>query len=157
MKTNLWKLSCMALAMAAIVTGCNQNNELGTPAPSGEEDVLNVVATANDFVSSDATSRVSETDYTTTFEEGDAIGVFVVRDGEALVSNMKMTLGADGTTWAGENDAKLYYYKDADYIAYSPYTEGLSVTSEEEIITHFTTNLKIVPDSLHWQNTRLPI
>lgn len=142
MKTNLWKLSCMALAMAAIVTGCNQNNELGTPAPSGEEDVLNVVATANDFVSSDATSRVSETDYTTTFEEGDAIGVFVVRDGEALVSNMKMTLGADGTTWAGENDAKLYYYKDADYIAYSPYTEGLSVTSEEEIITHFTTNLK---------------
>lgn len=142
MKTNLWKLSCMALAMAAIVTGCNQNNELGTPAPSSEEDVLNVVATANDFVSSDATSRVSETDYTTTFEEGDAIGVFVVCDGEALVSNMKMTLGADGTTWAGENGAKLYYYKDADYIAYSPYTEGLSVTSEEEIITHFTTNLK---------------
>lgn len=142
MKTNLWKLSCMALAMAAIVTGCNQNNELGTPAPSGEEDVLNVVATANDFVSSDATSRISETDYTTTFEEGDAIGVFVVRDGEALVSNMKMTLGADGTTWAGENDAKLYYYKDADYIAYSPYTEGLSVTLVDEIISHFTTKLQ---------------
>lgn len=142
MKTNLWKLSCMALAMAAIVTGCNQNNELGTPAPSGEEDVLNVVATANDFVSSDATSRIFETDYTTTFKEGDAIGVFVVRDGEALVSNMKMTLGADGTTWAGENDAKLYYYKDANYIAYSPYTEGLPVTSVAEIISHFTTNLK---------------
>lgn len=157
MKTNLWKLSCMAWAMAAIVTGCNQNNELGTPAPSGEEDVLNVVATANDFVSSDATSRIIDTNYTTTFEAGDNIGVFVVRDGEALVSNMKMTLGADGTTWAGENGAKLYYYKDADYIAYSPYTEGLSVTSEEEIITHFTTNLKIVPDSLHWQTTRLPI
>lgn len=142
MKTNLWKLSCMALAMAAIVTGCNQNNELGTPAPSGEEDVLNVVATANDFVSSDATSRIIETNYTTTFEVGDAIGVFVVRDGEALISNMKMTLGADETTWAGENGAKLYYYKDADYIAYSPYTEGLSVTSEAEIISHFTTKLQ---------------
>lgn len=142
MKTNLWKLSCMALAMAAIVTGCNQNNELGTPAPSGEEDVLNVVATANDFVSSDATSRVSETDYTTTFEEGDAIGVFVVRDGEALISNMKMTLGADGTTWAGENGAKLYYYKDADYIAYSPYTDGLSATAETEIVNYFTTKLE---------------
>lgn len=141
MKTNSWKYSFMALAMAAIVTGCNQNNELGTPAPSSEEDVLNVVATANDFVSSDATSRVSETDYTTTFEVGDAIGVFVVHDGEALVSNMKMTLGADGV-WAGENGAKLYYYKDADYIAYSPYTEGLSVTSEAEIITHFTTKLQ---------------
>lgn len=142
MKTNLWKLSCMALAMAAIVTGCNQNNELGTPASSGEEDVLNVVATANDFVSSDATSRIIDTNYTTTFGEGDAIGVFVVRDGEALISNMKMTLGADRTTWAGENGAKLYYYKDADYIAYSPYTEGLSVTSEAEIISHFTTKLQ---------------
>lgn len=141
MKTNLWKLSCMALAMAAIVMGCNQNNELGTPAPSGEEDVLNVVATANDFVSSDPTSRISETNYTTTFEKDDAIGVFVVRDGEALVSNMKMTLGSDNV-WAGENDAKLYYYKDADYIAYSPYTEGLSVTSEAEIISHFTTKLQ---------------
>lgn len=142
MKTNLWKLSCMALAMAAIVTGCNQNNELGTPAPSSEEDVLNVVATANDFVSSDATSRVSEADYTTTFEEGDAIGVFVVRDGEALISNMKMTLSADGTTWAGENGAKLYYYKDADYIAYSPYTDGLSATLETEIVDYFTAKLE---------------
>lgn len=142
MKTNSWKITFMALAMATAMTGCNQNNELGTPASSGEEDVLNVVATANDFVSSDATSRIIDTNYTTTFEAGDNIGVFVVRDGEALVSNMKMTLGADGTTWAGENGAKLYYYKDADYIAYSPYTEGLSVTSEEEIITHFTTNLK---------------
>ena len=142
MKTNSWKITFMALAMATAMTGCNQNNELGTPAPSSEEDVLNVVATANDFVSSDATSRVSETDYTTTFEEGDAIGVFVVRDGEALISNMKMTLGADGTTWAGENGAKLYYYKDADYIAYSPYTDGLSATSETEIVDYFTAKLE---------------
>lgn len=143
MKTNLWKLSCMALAMTAITTGCTQNEELGTPASLSEEDVLNVVATTNDFVSSDPTSRVSETeDYTTTFEEGDAIGVFVVRDGEAVISNMKMTLGTDGTTWAGENGAKLYYYKDADYIAYSPYTAGLSVTSETEIIDYFTTKLE---------------
>lgn len=142
MKTNSWKITFMALAMATAMTGCNQNNELGTPAPSSEEDVLNVVATANDFVSSDATSRVSETDYTTTFKEGDAIGVFVVRDGETLISNMKMTLGADGTTWAGENGAKLYYYKDADYIAYSPYTDGLSATSETEIVDYFTAKLE---------------
>lgn len=142
MKTNSWKITFMALAMATAMTGCNQNNELGTPDPSSEEDVLNVVVTANNFVSSDATSRVSETDYTTTFEVGDAIGVFVVRDGEALISNMKMTLGADRTTWAGENGAKLYYYKDADYIAYSPYTDGLSATSETEIVNYFTTKLE---------------
>lgn len=141
MKTNSWKYSFMALAMATAMTGCNQNTELGAPAPSNDEDALNVVATANDFVSSDATSRIIETNYTTTFEAGDNIGVFVVRDGEALVSNMKMTLGADGV-WAGENGAKLYYYKDADYIAYSPYTDGLSATSETEIVDYFTTKLE---------------
>lgn len=141
MKTNSWKITFMALAMATAMTGCNQNNELGTPAPLSEEDVLNVVATANDFVSSDATSRIIETNYTTTFEAGDNIGVFVVRDGEALISNMKMTLGSDNV-WAGENGAKLYYYKDADYIAYSPYTDGLSATSETEIVDYFTTKLE---------------
>lgn len=141
MKTNSWKYSFMALAMATAMTGCNQNTELGAPAPSNDEDALNVVATATDFISSDASSRVSESDYTTTFEEGDAIGVFVVREGEALIGNMKMTLGADGV-WAGENGAKLYYYTDADYIAYSPYTDGLSAVSEEEIISHFTTKLE---------------
>ena len=66
----------------------------------------------------------------------------MVRDGEALISNMKMTLGADGTTWAGENGAKLYYYKDAEYIAYSPYTDGLSATSETEIVDYFTAKLE---------------
>lgn len=141
MKTNSWKYSFMALAMATAMTGCNQNTELGAPAPSNDEDALNVVATATDFISSDASSRMSESDYTTTFEEGDAIGVFVVREGEALIGNMKMTLGADGV-WAGENGAKLYYYTDADYIAYSPYTDGLSAVSEEEIISHFTTKLE---------------
>lgn len=142
MKTNSWKITFMALAMATAMTGCNQNNELGTSAPSNDKEVLNVVATANDFVSSDVTSRISETNYITTFEKDDAIGVFVVRDGEVLISNMKMTLGADGTTWAGENGAKLYYYKDADYIAYSPYTDGLSVTEESEIVDYFTAKLE---------------
>ena len=141
MKTNSWKYSFMALAMATAMTGCNQNTELGAPAPSNDEDALNVVATATDFISSDASSRVSESGYTTTFEEGDAIGVFVVREGEALIGNMKMTLGADGV-WAGENGAKLYYYTDADYIAYSPYTDGLSAVSDKEIISHFTKKLE---------------
>ena len=45
MKTNSWKITFMALAMATAMTGCNQNNELGTP--SSEEDVLNVATTFN--------------------------------------------------------------------------------------------------------------
>lgn len=133
MKTNIFKSSIMALAMVASFSACTKD-ELGTEAPTGE-DALNVIAYSNDFVSSDAESRVTEENYTTKFEENDAIGIFVVRGNQALVSNMKMTL--KGTEWKDENNKPLYYYKDADYIAYYPYTEGLTATSESDIIDYF--------------------
>lgn len=138
MKTNIFKSSIMALAIVSSFSACTQD-ELGTEATTSE-DALNVIAYSNDFVSSDAESRVTEDDYTTKFEENDAIGIFVVRDGQALVSNMKMTLGND-KTWKGENNSSLYYYKDANYIAYYPYIEGLTATSESDIVKIFTDKL----------------
>ena len=100
MKTNIFKSSFLALAMMASFSACTQNEELGTPAPA-DEDILNVVAYSNNFVSTDAASRITDNGTTTTFTDGDAIGVFIVRDDEALVSNMKMTLS--GTAWKGDN------------------------------------------------------
>ena len=138
MKTNIFKSSIMALAMVASFSACTKD-ELGTEAPTGE-DALNVIAYSNDFVSSDAESRVTEENYTTKFEENDAIGIFVVRGNQALVSNMKMTLGSDGA-WKGENNSPLYYYKNADYIAYYPYTANLAVTTVNEIVKYFTSKI----------------
>ena len=138
MKTNIFKSSFLALAMMASFSACTQNEEFGTPAPA-DEDILNVVAYSNNFVSTDAASRITDNGTTTTFTDGDAIGVFIVRDGEALVSNMKMTLS--GTAWKGDNDAPLYYYKNADYIAYYPYTANLAVTTVDEIVEYFTSKI----------------
>lgn len=138
MKTNFFKSSFLALAMMASFSACTQNEELGTPAPA-DEDILNVVAYSNNFVSTDAASRITDNGVTTTFTDGDAIGVFIVREGEALVSNMKMTLS--GTAWKGDNDAPLYYYKNADYIAYYPYTANLAVTTVDEIVEYFTSKI----------------
>lgn len=138
MKTNIFKSSFLALAMMASFSACTQNEELGTPAPA-DEDILNVVAYSNNFVSTDAASRIIDNGPTTTFTDGDAIGVFIVRDGEALVSNMKMTLS--GTAWKGDNNALLYYYKNADYIAYYPYTANLAVTTVDEIVESFTSKI----------------
>ena len=138
MKTNIFKSSFLALAMMASFSACTQNEEFGTPAPA-DEDILNVVAYSNNFVSTDAASRITDNGTTTTFTDGDAIGVFIVRDGEALVSNMKMTLS--GTAWKGDNDAPLYYYKNADYIAYYPYTANLAVTTVDEIVKYFTSKI----------------
>lgn len=138
MKTNIFKSSFLALAMMASFSACTQNEEFGTPAPA-DEDILNVVAYSNNFVSTDAASRITDNGTTTTFTDGDAIGVFIVRDGEALVSNMKMTLSE--TAWKGDNDAPLYYYKNADYIAYYPYTANLAVTTVDEIVEYFTSKI----------------
>lgn len=138
MKTNIFKSSFLALAMMASFSACTQNEEFGTPAPA-DEDILNVVAYSNNFVSTDAASRITDNGTTTTFTDGDAIGVFIVREGEALVSNMKMTLS--GTAWKGDNDAPLYYYKNADYISYYPYTANLAVTTVNEIVKYFTSKI----------------
>ena len=138
MKTNIFKSSFLALAMMASFSACTQNEELGTPAPT-DEDILNVVAYSNNFVSTDAASRITDNGATTTFTDGDAIGVFIVREGEALVSNMKMTLSSN--KWVGDANAPLYYYKNADYIAYYPYTANLAVTTEDEIVDYFTSKI----------------
>lgn len=138
MKTNIFKSSFIALAMMASFSACTQNEELGTPAPA-DEDILNVVAYSNNFVSTDAASRITDNGTTTTFTDGDAIGVFIVRDGEALVSNMKMTLNSN--KWVGDANAPLYYYKNADYIAYYPYTANLAVTTVDEIVEYFTSKI----------------
>lgn len=138
MKTNIFKSSFLALAMMASFSACTQNEELGTPAPA-DKDILNVVAYSNNFVSTDAASRITDNGTTTTFTDGDAIGVFIVRDGEALVSNMKMTLNSN--KWVGDANAPLYYYKNADYIAYYPYTANLAVTTVDEIVEYFTSKI----------------
>lgn len=139
MKTNFFKSSFLALAMMASFSACTQNEEFGTPAPA-DEDILNVVAYSNNFVSTDAASRITDNGTTTTFTDGDAIGVFIVRDGEALVSNMKMTLN-NNNKWVGDANASLYYYKNADYIAYYPYTANLAVTTVDEIVEYFTSKI----------------
>lgn len=140
MKTNIFKSSFLALAMMASFSACTQNEEFGTPAPA-DEDILNVVAYSNNFVSTDAASRITDNGTTTIFTDGDAIGVFIVRDGEALVSNMKMTLNSN--KWVGDANAPLYYYKNADYIAYYPYTANLAVTTVDEIVEYFTSKISV--------------
>lgn len=134
MKTNKFRFSTMAMA-ALLMAGCAQNDELGENArPSSQQDALSVVATEKGFENSDGSRAVTE-EYTTTFEAGeDQMGVFVIDEtGKALVSNMPMTY--DGSAWSGNT---LYYYPDADYIAYFPYDKELpDVASVEDIVAYF--------------------
>lgn len=137
---NIFKLSAMLLA-AIMAVGCSQNEEPEAIAPV-QGDALTISVTANDFQSAEPASRAVENEYTTTFETGDRIGIYVISntDGKVFIKNRPLVKGDDGN-WTGDN---IYYYKNTDYIAYFPYTEKLSaenITSEEDIVTYFKAKL----------------
>ena len=122
---NIFKLSAMILA-TAFVAGCSQNDELDVT-PVENEGQLTIHATASDFVSSDADTRIINEGADTQFEAGDKIGIFAIRptDNKLLVQNMPLEYA--GADWTG-NDNKVYYYKNTAYVAYSPYDEKLNIT-----------------------------
>ena len=143
---NIFKLSAMILA-AAFVAGCSQNDELDVT-PVENEGQLTIHATASDFVSSDADTRIINEGADTQFAAGDKIGIFAIRstDNKLLVQNMPLEYA--GADWTG-NDNKVYYYKNTSYVAYSPYDENLSIASadnqaslQEQIKEHFTQKLE---------------
>ena len=144
---NIFKLSAMILA-TAFVAGCSQNDELDMT-PVENEGQLTIHATASDFVSSDADTRIINEGADTQFEAGDKIGIFAIRstDNKLLVQNMPLEYA--GADWTG-NDNKVYYYKNTSYVAYSPYDENLSIASadnqaslQEQIKEHFTQKLEV--------------
>lgn len=83
--------------------------------------------------SESAVSRaVTDASYNTTFEIGDCIGLFAVKDNSILsdVNNLKVELTREG--WLPVTE--LQYegtLKEATYYAYFPYRENLSITSVE--------------------------
>lgn len=123
MKTNYLTLSVMALAAA--FTACSQDNEIPETNVSDNAQALTIQATESGFEAADAESRATDNGKTTVFEDGDKMGLFVVRDnGSVVKSNEPITY--NGTTWT--TTTPVYYYTDADYIAYFPYDADLSVS-----------------------------
>lgn len=75
---------------------------------------------------------VTDMNYNTTFEIGDCIGLFAVKDNSILneVNNLKVELTREG--WLPITE--LQYdgtLKEATYYAYFPYREDLSINSVE--------------------------
>lgn len=139
MKTDILKLSFMALAVTAFIVGCTQDGDLVNTTDTSNK-VLKITTTVKDFTP-DANTRVADevdpengNNYITKFEEGDKMGVYAfTNDGTVMSKNLPMTYTAEGK-WA--SDVPLYFYKNATYIAYSPYNANISnveFTSENAI------------------------
>lgn len=134
MKPNLFQLSLLFLLCTSVLCGCANDDE---QILSTDGSTLTVHATANGFASADGVNtRASESGYTTTFTEGDQIGVFAVKDGRAIEACKNVQLTYNGRGWEGD---AVYYYTGAEYFAYYPYDENMrDKTSVEEIVAAFT-------------------
>ena len=132
MKTNILRTSSAALLVCALVAGCEQNEALeSVDARAGK---LEVNITGMPFEVADAESRAAYDGKTTSFEVGDKVGLYIVENGSTIIRN-NQPIEYNGSSWS-ENE--VYYYNNADYIAYYPYDEDMGdMTSVDDIKEYF--------------------
>lgn len=135
MKTNVFFKSAFAVSSLMMMVGCSQENV--TEQVENNLRIMTVNVTESGFSTMNNDSRVATDDnYKTSFEENDQIGLFIVdSETQELLKNMTLTKSTDG--WSGT----VYYYENADYIAYYPYDAELKeVASVGDIKTYFAEN-----------------
>ena len=161
----LTSLCVVLLATPSVVGGCSTESidpsagtDDGTPMP------LTICATASSFdealtvsadrLSSSVTRTPTQDGNTATFNTGDAIGIFIVKDGAIIdgVNNMKFTYQAATADvearWTPPAGSQIYYYAGATYIAYFPYTNGVTIDpsqSTADIIVSLSNNALLQP------------
>lgn len=146
MKGYFMKSSIALMVLSAALASCTQEEIVQNDVPTRQ--VLNISVNTQDFVSEDGSRATTGTDRTTAFVKGDEMGMYVIsNDGTVICNNEKFVY--DGKAWNAENE--LYYWKNANYIAYYPYNADLTaqnITKVEEIKTEFAES-----DDFYTQNT----
>ena len=158
--------AALLIASGCVLGGCTEIAD----EPQGIDDAgngtpLTIRATASGFVScvqgdTPATRTPTENGYTTEFNDGDAIGIFALKEYATPdvtpvdgVYNLKLvyTKAADGSgSWApASGDTHVLYNYDDDlvYVAYYPYREGITIKQdiETEIFKDLAANAKLQP------------
>ena len=112
MKSNFLRLSYFAIAAAGMLTACNQENVSSDIANSGN--VLSISVSQNDFSPVDAESRAVTdlTNRTTTFENGDKLGLYVVSNADGSYHYENVPFTYNGESWTSAST--IYYYKNSD-------------------------------------------
>lgn len=148
MKNYFAKSSVALMVVSAALASCTQEEIVQNDVPTRQ--TLNISVNTQDFVSEDGSRATTGTDAgrTTVFAEGDEMGMYVIsNDGTVICNNEKFVY--NGITWEAANE--LYYWKNANYIAYYPYNADLTaqnITSVEKIKTEFAES-----DDFYTQNT----
>lgn len=134
MKLNL---NYLCFSLMILMAACSPSNSDVVPAP------LRLQVMAEDFSPlGETATRVADEGYSTSFTDGDKIGVTVIKNGKIVdgVNNICFTYNASTGKWtASDESLSLYYYQDVTYIAYYPYSSAMDgITGKQQIIDAFT-------------------
>lgn len=136
------------------LSGCTDGNG---PDNEGETDrpvSFTIHATMGTFSDLPATdpphTRVAMDGLKNSFETGDAIGLFAIKNGTVVSENVKLTYNITDKKWStGAGDTSLYGVEGADYVAYSPYKAGVTIAdatqSKENIAAALADNDNLQP------------
>lgn len=148
MKNYFAKSSVALMVVSAALASCTQEEIVQNDVPTRQ--TLNISVNTQDFVSEDGSRATTGTDAgrTTVFADGDEMGMYVISsDGTVICNNEKFVY--NGTEWEAANE--LYYWKNANYIAYYPYNADLTaqnIITVDDIKTKFAES-----DDFYTQNT----
>lgn len=153
-------ISILLLAGTAIFASCSQNEELGGENMDSTQG-FQISVFDDGFQDVDANkTRATESDYSTRFTEGDAIGIFAVR-GENIVSeinNRKFTM-QDGI-WTLDDDGDVIEYKGSEFqrmkfYAYYPYSPNVTFEPlKEDPFETYVNNWRVGADQSEGEYTK---
>ena len=116
-------------ALILLLAACTRE-EFPAVQNKGQQFTISVTDGGYASVVDNKTTRAVENVYTTTFTEGDACGLFVVRGGKPVYSNEKLTAEKDAVTgdlvWKPEDGTTLFGgLSDEHYYLYYPYQASM--------------------------------
>lgn len=138
MKTMKFYTGISLLAVLLLLSGCGKElDELpaggsGTESPENPEqtegELLRLRVSDAGYLDADAGSRATDSGLSTTFEDGDRIGLFVVNnENEVLYANVPYT--KSGEEWTAEQNVRTKGYP-VRVFAYYPYVEDAEITGK---------------------------
>lgn len=124
-----------------LLSACNREEKL----PTVKGAPLELEITAEDLLPADkAQTRITEGGtggYTTSFANGDQIGITVLKGGNIVdgMNNVLFTYNQSTGKWTAASGKNLFFYDDAEYIAYYPHSADMNGKKTiDEIVAAFT-------------------
>ena len=127
-----------SLLAVCLLSACQTDDYEPTAGTSGESEMISLTVSTNDFaVTSETSTRAADNGKTTTFENGDRVGLIVLDEHDNIIAD-NMPYKFDGSNWTfdtgnGEGKQPAFYDPSmSSYIVYYPYNASVDGTKSVE-------------------------